>query len=309
MPAIGSADAPVRARQDDARVRARPGAAPRARRIGARVAARRMRHRRAADRPAPPGVREAGRRGPARPRLRRSEGDAADRRATIAFDTVTVTGTENVMLAATLARGTTRHRQRRPRARGDGPGPCSSRHGREDLGRRHRDDRRRGRRARFTASTHPIIPDRIEAGTYALAAAATRGDVTVRALRPEHLSALTVADVLRGRPDRHDRRHAARAGRRAAAVSNDVATAPYPGLPDGPAGAVDGARRRHGGHRHDHGDDLREPLPARGRARPHGGEDPPGGPLGGRRGALAAERRQASWRATCGPRRPSPSPP
>lgn len=37
---------------------------------------------------------------------------------------------------------------------------------------------------------HAIIPDRIEAGTYAIGAAATRGDVTLKGLRPEHLELL-----------------------------------------------------------------------------------------------------------------------
>jgi len=79
-------------------------------------------------------------------------------------------------------------------------------------------------------ATHPIIPDRIEAGTYALAAAATRGDVIVRSCAPEHLSALTarmssagvridtIGDTLRVRAE-------------GPLLSNDVATAPYPGFP------------------------------------------------------------------------------
>jgi len=78
--------------------------------------------------------------------------------------------------------------------------------------------------------THAIIPDRIEAGTYVLAAAATRGDVAVRRCAPEHLAALTarlsatgvrldtIGDTIRVRAD-------------GALVSHDVATAPYPGFP------------------------------------------------------------------------------
>lgn len=38
---------------------------------------------------------------------------------------------------------------------------------------------------------HSIIPDRIQAGTYMIAAAATRGDVTVDNVIPKHLEALT----------------------------------------------------------------------------------------------------------------------
>jgi len=37
---------------------------------------------------------------------------------------------------------------------------------------------------------HPIIPDRIEAGTFAVAAAITEGDATLEAVQPEHLDAL-----------------------------------------------------------------------------------------------------------------------
>ena len=37
---------------------------------------------------------------------------------------------------------------------------------------------------------HAIIPDRIEAGTFAVAGAITRGDVTVTDCAPEHLEAL-----------------------------------------------------------------------------------------------------------------------
>ena len=149
--------------------------------------------------------------------------------AEIVFDTVTVTGTENVMLAATLARGTTRlvNAAREPevtdlarmltamgaKIRGAGTETIEI-EGVESL---------RG-------AAHPVIPDRIEAGTYVLAAAATRGDVAVRRCAPEHLTALTtrlavtgvrldtIGDTIRVRADGN-------------LVSHDVATAPYPGFP------------------------------------------------------------------------------
>jgi UDP-N-acetylglucosamine 1-carboxyvinyltransferase len=103
--------------------------------------------------------------------------------AEIVFDTVTVTGTENAMLAATLARGTTRlvNAAREPEvvdlarmllamgARIQGAGTETI--GIEGVDRLH-------------GVTHAVIPDRIEAGTYALAAAATRGDVAVRRCAP-----------------------------------------------------------------------------------------------------------------------------
>jgi UDP-N-acetylglucosamine 1-carboxyvinyltransferase len=149
--------------------------------------------------------------------------------AEIVFDTVTVTGTENVLLAATLARGTTRlvNAAREPEvvdlarmllamgARIEGAGTETIVV--EGVERLH-------------GVTHAVIPDRIEAGTYALAAAATRGDVAVRRCAPGHLTALTTrlsatgarvevsGDTLRVRVD-------------GPLHSHDVATAPYPGFP------------------------------------------------------------------------------
>lgn len=43
---------------------------------------------------------------------------------------------------------------------------------------------------RLKGGTYRIIPDRIEAGTYLLAAAATRGSLTLEGVRPDHLDAL-----------------------------------------------------------------------------------------------------------------------
>src|SRR5205085_4334640 len=37
---------------------------------------------------------------------------------------------------------------------------------------------------------HEVIPDRIEAATYAIAAAATNGEVTLRGARPDHMHAV-----------------------------------------------------------------------------------------------------------------------
>lgn len=76
---------------------------------------------------------------------------------------------------------------------------------------------------------HEIIPDRIEAGTYAIGAAATRGDVTLTDLRPDHLELLQLkleeagAEVTRGE------------GEMRVAMSRrpqplDLVTLPYPGF-------------------------------------------------------------------------------
>ena len=112
----------------------------------------------------------------------------------IVTDMVTVTGTENIMMAAVLAEGRTviENAAREPevvdlanclramgaKIEGDGTSTividgCDSLHGAE----------------------HSVIPDRIEAGTFMAAAAATKGDVTLTNVAPDTLS--VVIDKIR----------------------------------------------------------------------------------------------------------------
>ena len=109
--------------------------------------------------------------------------------ARIYCDTPTVTGTENIMMAATLAEGTTvlENAAKEPeivdlaeflakrggRVHGAGTDVITIEGVRELHG-----------------GDHEVIPDRIEAGTYLAAAAMTRGDVTVTQCRPGHLEAV-----------------------------------------------------------------------------------------------------------------------
>ena len=149
--------------------------------------------------------------------------------ADVAFETVTVTGTENAMLAATLASGTTRlyNAAREPEvvdlarlltamgARIEGAGTETiTVEGVEAL----------------HGADHEVVPDRIEAGTYAVAAAATRGDVAIRGCRPEHLKALTTRLAAVGASVESE---AGTLRVRAAGdlAAQDVATAAYPGFP------------------------------------------------------------------------------
>ena len=111
--------------------------------------------------------------------------------ARIVFDRISVTGTEDILMAAVLAHGETviENAAREPEvtdladlltkmgAKIEGAGTSiihvqgvSSLHGAE----------------------HEIIADRIEAGTFVLAAAITGGDVRITGCRPEHLTAMTV---------------------------------------------------------------------------------------------------------------------
>jgi UDP-N-acetylglucosamine 1-carboxyvinyltransferase len=77
---------------------------------------------------------------------------------------------------------------------------------------------------------HAIIPDRIEAGTYLIAAAATRGEVSVEQVIPKHLEPLTAKLREMGvRVREDDETLWVQGSSRYRAV--DVKTVPYPGFP------------------------------------------------------------------------------
>lgn len=77
---------------------------------------------------------------------------------------------------------------------------------------------------------HEVIPDRIEAATYAIAAAATGGEVTVLGARADHMHA--VLDKLREAGVRIERRGAALNIRRNGRLKPvDITTLPYAGFP------------------------------------------------------------------------------
>jgi UDP-N-acetylglucosamine 1-carboxyvinyltransferase len=148
--------------------------------------------------------------------------------ARITFDLQTVTGTENLMMAAALAEGTTilENAACEPEvedlarlltvmgAKVEGAGTAAiTIHGVPRLG----------------GASHRIIPDRIEAGTFAVAAAITGGDITLRDCLPGHLEAVLAkleeagARVQMG----PDSLRVAAAGRPRAI---DVRTQPFPGF-------------------------------------------------------------------------------
>jgi len=151
--------------------------------------------------------------------------------ADVKFAKVTVTGTENLMMAATLARGTTtlRNAAREPevedladllnrmgaRVRGAGTDTITV-EGVEALG----------------AAEHTIIPDRIETGTFLVAAAITDGELEVKDCCPEHLTA--VIERLREAGVQIEEvnpttLHARRSPK--GLKARDVTTEPYPDFP------------------------------------------------------------------------------
>jgi len=109
--------------------------------------------------------------------------------ATILTDMITVTGTENLLMAASLAKGTTilENAAREPEV-GDlaellvKMGAKISGLGTDRLVIEGVDQ--------LHGAQHTIIPDRIEAGTFLCAVAATGGDILVKQCRPDNLEAL-----------------------------------------------------------------------------------------------------------------------
>jgi UDP-N-acetylglucosamine 1-carboxyvinyltransferase len=151
------------------------------------------------------------------------------RGAVFTFDGQTVTGTENVMMAATLARGTTvlENCAREPEvgdlarllgtlgARIEGAGSDSIRiEGVDSLG----------------GGRHRVIPDRIEGGTYLIGGALTGGDVTLTGTHPDELTPLL--EVLAGCGAEISSGDGwVRVTREGELEARDVVTAPYPGFP------------------------------------------------------------------------------
>ncbi|NYG06026.1 UDP-N-acetylglucosamine 1-carboxyvinyltransferase [Phycicoccus badiiscoriae] len=150
--------------------------------------------------------------------------------AEIRLEFPSVGATENVLTAAVLARGTTRleNAAREPEivdlaqmlvsmgARISGAGSSVV-----DI---------EGVRS-LRPTEHAVVPDRIAAGTWAFAAATTRGDVEVVGARPEHLtSALELVSASGATVTTTDRGFRVDSGGRRPQAF-DVATLPYPGFP------------------------------------------------------------------------------
>ena len=149
--------------------------------------------------------------------------------AVIYFDTVTVTGTENLMMAASLAKGVTvlENAAREPevvdlanaltamgaKIKGAGESIIEI-EGIDELG----------------LLAHKVIPDRIETGTFMAIAGITGGDITIRGCIPEHVQAFFIklkAAGLRVEETADGVRVVGHARPKAV----DIETAPYPGFP------------------------------------------------------------------------------
>lgn len=149
--------------------------------------------------------------------------------ADIFFDTPTVTGTENIMMAAVRADGRTtlKNAAKEPEIRdladmlrgmgarieGDGTDSITI-HGVKDL----------------SPSEHTVIPDRIETGTFMIASVMTRGKIDIHHCVPDHVSAImeklqSVGADITILPDRLTVRGPEKI------KSVDIKTMPFPGFP------------------------------------------------------------------------------
>ncbi|HEX8456481.1 MAG TPA: UDP-N-acetylglucosamine 1-carboxyvinyltransferase [Pyrinomonadaceae bacterium] len=153
------------------------------------------------------------------------------RGSTINFDKVTVTGTENLLMAATLAEGTTtlNNAAREPevadlaallnrmgaRVRGAGT-PTITIEGVQSLG----------------AAEHTIIPDRIETGTFLVAAAITDGELELKDCTPEH-SAIVISKLREAGVEIEEVNQSTLHVRRSAKGlrASDITTEPHPRFP------------------------------------------------------------------------------
>ncbi|OGW54973.1 MAG: UDP-N-acetylglucosamine 1-carboxyvinyltransferase [Nitrospirae bacterium RIFCSPLOWO2_02_42_7] len=149
--------------------------------------------------------------------------------ANISFDISTVTGTENIMMAAVLAEGETVIGnaacepevvdlanfliKRGAKIKGAGTDTIII----EGV-------------LRLSGGTYEIMPDRIETGTYLISGAITGGDVTVRRCVPSHIEAvLSKLSVVGVKTEVFSDSIRVVADRGISAV--DVRTMPYPGFP------------------------------------------------------------------------------
>ncbi|HMK20892.1 MAG TPA: UDP-N-acetylglucosamine 1-carboxyvinyltransferase [Terriglobales bacterium] len=111
------------------------------------------------------------------------------RGAEIVFDKITVTGTEDLLMAATLAEGDTvmQNCAREPEVAD--LADLLNKMGAKIEGAGTSTIRIRGV-SKLRGARHRIIPDRIEAGTFITAAALTGGDVKITGCDPSHLDAV-----------------------------------------------------------------------------------------------------------------------
>ena len=147
----------------------------------------------------------------------------------IVFDKITVTGTEDILMAATLAEGETVLENCACEPEVVDLSELLIKMGARIEGVGTRTIRVKGV-ARLNGARHRIIPDRIEAGTFIVAAALTGGDLTVANCEPEHVNAL-LSKLMDCGLRVQVSADSVRVTNNGALKSADVVTEEYPGFP------------------------------------------------------------------------------
>src|SRR4029077_20279613 len=149
--------------------------------------------------------------------------------AHIVFEKITVTGTENILMAASLAKGETilENSAREPEVTDlvvmlRKMGAQIEADGTSTL-------RIRGVEKLY-GTEHTVIPDRIEAGTFLVAGAITGGDLTVANCAPEHLGAVVAKMLQAGARIEEVDKTTLRVHGTKKLVAADVTTEEYPGF-------------------------------------------------------------------------------
>jgi UDP-N-acetylglucosamine 1-carboxyvinyltransferase len=149
--------------------------------------------------------------------------------AHIVFEKITVTGTENILMAATLADGVTtlENCAREPEV-------TDLIHLLRKMGADIQGDETSTLRIcgvqELRGATHSIIPDRIEAGTFLIAGAITNGDLTIANCAPAHLGAIIAKLQAAGVPVEIPDESTIRVHDGHRLVAADVTTEEYPGF-------------------------------------------------------------------------------
>ena len=149
--------------------------------------------------------------------------------ANIFFDVVSVGATINVMIAATLAEGLTTLENVAKEPHVVDVANFLNTMGADIKGAGTDVIRIKGV-SELKGCSYSVIPDQIEAGTFMIAAAATKGDVTIKNIIPKHLESITAKLTEMG-ADVQEGDDSIRVRANGDLVGVNIKTTPYPGFP------------------------------------------------------------------------------
>tara|TARA_B110000211_G_scaffold142870_1_gene163028 strand:+ start:3521 stop:4780 length:1260 start_codon:yes stop_codon:yes gene_type:complete len=150
--------------------------------------------------------------------------------ADIIFDGVTVTGTENIMMAACLAEGTTTLRNVAMEPEISDLADLLNSMGASVKGAGSEVITIEGVPS-LHSTTYTIPADRIEAGTYLVAAALTGGDIKINSIQPERLTNVIDRLKLSGALISTDKNSISLSMNSKRPIPVDISTSPFPGFP------------------------------------------------------------------------------